>query len=425
MKKIVRFASLGLMILVTQPLMSQTTIDGEIRPRFEFRDGFQKPLVDTLKPVFVALQRSRLSFDYKSKILNMRLTMQDSRIWGESTTKTSVSKFEVYEAWAEWLITSGFSAQIGRQALKYDDSRLFSPSNWSNTGNAHDLVLLKYKPISSLQIHGGFAYNNSKDTLLEVDYTVKKMYKNMGFLWISNDFKTGLTTSGIAVFEGIEKTGQNQEIYPRVTEGIYANYQIDSTNLFFNAQVYLQQGRSSDTLSNTLHSYMFAAKVGYKVYKSNAVFLGVDYYSGTKKDEATGNSYTFEKLYGSNHSFNGGMEYFTKVKKGGLLDIYGGVNGNITGKLSVSGTYHLFNLAQEMIVSKKNVGKKLGSELDIVFDYKVSKEIAVQGGYCLYFANENIKKMNKISVDANFPQYAYLMFTFKPNFYKTPVEPKN
>jgi len=402
-------------------LKAQVSIDGEYRPRAEFRNGFQKPLADTLQPAFEILQRTRLSFDYKSKILNTRLTMQDARIWGESTVSSSTSKLEIYEAWVEWLVASGFSAQFGRQPLKYDDARLFSPANWSNTGKSHDLLLLKYKPITSLQIHGGFAYNNTTDNLYETDYTTNKMYKEMGFVWLSNQFENGLTTSGIAILEGLQEASNYQVIYPRFTGGLYVDYLNDSSRIYYSASIYVQKGKNQT--GKKLNAVMFAGKFGFKVYKQNSVFAGIDYYSGSKADIASDKSNTFEKLYGANHSFNGNMEYFTKNPTRGLMDIYGGLNGKLTNRFSTTLTWHLFNLAQDLTATEKK--RNIGSEMDLILDYKVSKEIAIQGGYCMYFKNSNTMDYFKMTnVDVKFPQYAYLMLTIKPNFYKTPVESK-
>ena len=197
-------------------ISAQTTLEGEYRPRFEFREGFRKPLADTLKPSLTTFQRTRLSLNYKSGILNTRLTMQDSRIWGQSDTKT-YTPFAIYEAWAELLLSPGLSATIGRQSLKYDDQRIFGLCNWTNVGQSHDLALLKYKT-TNFQVHLGLAYNNIKDTLLAINYTVKQ-YKNFEFTWLSYDFGKGFNTSFIALNEGLQKTSDYTKTYSRNTIG--------------------------------------------------------------------------------------------------------------------------------------------------------------------------------------------------------------
>ena len=86
-----------LMVCTVYESLAQTTIDAEFRPRTELRQGFRKPLADTLVPALVTLQHTRLNADYKSKILNARISLQDARIWGKHDTKVNDSKVEVYE----------------------------------------------------------------------------------------------------------------------------------------------------------------------------------------------------------------------------------------------------------------------------------------------------------------------------------------
>jgi hypothetical protein len=178
------------------------SIDAEYCPRLEFRSGFKKPLVDTLDFNAVVLQRTRLNADYKSNSLNAHITLQDARTWGQCDKSSAVPQITIYEAWIEMLITSGFSLEAGRQALKYDDQRLFATSNWSNTGNAHDLLLLKFKD-SFLQAHAGFAYNNTNDITNSYKYNVSGMYQSMGFLWLSKEIFAGLNISAIGIGEGL------------------------------------------------------------------------------------------------------------------------------------------------------------------------------------------------------------------------------
>ncbi|NJO93060.1 MAG: alginate export family protein [Chloroflexia bacterium] len=320
MKKLIIVFALFVLTALVKNLSAQVSLDAEFRPRTEFRNGFRKPLADTLWPAFVTFQRTRLTADYKSKVINTRITLQDSRVWGKSDTKTSDSKIEVYEAWAEYLLTSGISAQFGRQPLKYDDQRLLGAANWSNTGLAHDVLLLKVKPRKSFQVHLGAAYNNSKDTLLEVAYTTKQMYKTMGFMWLSKSFGNGITLTAINILEGLQKTKNYQVVYPRNTSGANVVFQSDSSRFTGTAFLYVQNGRSSSF--EKLKAYAFSAKAGYKMNKYLMASAGIDYYSGTSPTVIAGESNTFNKLYGANHSFNVYMEYFQAIPKAGLTGLF-------------------------------------------------------------------------------------------------------
>jgi hypothetical protein len=405
----------------------QTTLDAELRPRIEFREGFRKPLSDTLNPGFVTFQRTRLNAEYSGKILNVRISLQDARIWGNSDNKTNTSKIEIYEAWFEYLIVSGFSAKMGRQPLKYDDQRLFGISNWSNTGTAHDALILKYNS-SFIQAHSGFAYNNSKDTLFEMSYayTAKQNYKTMGYLWLSKPIYDGTTLSLIGVCEGFQNKTRYKVVYPRITFGgnlVYAN---DSSVWGAAITAYIQRGKDPGKTYGTgyadLNAFFLAAKASYKIIQRLAINAGLDYYSGSETTIDGGKSGTFNRLYGTAHSFNGSMEYFATLPTQGLIDYYGGVTSKVTPKLSVDLTGHLFYFDKDFLYNAVKTEKNLGTEADMVINYTVSKEIAIQGGYCRYFNSGSTAKYYKMQgVDIHPQQWAYLMLTIKPQLYKTPV----
>lgn len=432
MKKIYTLLGTGFLALLSFPdVFGQTTLDAEFRPRTEFREGFRKPLADSLNAGFVTLQRTRLNADFKGKILNARLSLQDARIWGNSDNKTNTSKVEIYEAWFEYLMTSGFSVQMGRQALKYDDQRLFAAPNWSNTGMAHDAAVFKYRS-PSIQIHSGFAYNNTKDTLLNVSYTYtpKQNYKAIGYLWLSKQVYQGTTLSIIGVCEGFEKKSNNKIVYPRITYGGNLVYSSDSSDWGASVTAYFQSGKDPNKVYGKgyadLKAFFLAAKASYTVTPKLSVYAGIDYYSGSDASIDAGKSNTFNRLYGATHSYNGNMEYFTTLPTQGLLNYYGGLVAKIFSKLSVDLAVHQFYFGKDFMYNKVKADKNLGTELDLVLNYTVSKEIAIQTGYSHYFNSGSTAKYYKMpGIDAHAQQWAYVMLTIKPQLYKTPVVTEN
>lgn len=419
-----------------QKMYSQvTTIEAEIRPRTEFREGFRKPLADTLNPGIITLQRSRLNADYKSKILNARLSIQDSRIWGNSDNKTNASKIELNEAWAELLIFSGFSAQIGRQGLGYDDKRLFSPSGWSNTGIAHDAMVLKYSsPL--IDAHAGIAYNNVKDTLLDISYTytAKQNYKMLNYLWLSKEVYKGLTLSAIGVCDYFQNSYAKNKtnLYPRLTYGGNLGYITPDSKLNVYLTYYGQGGSTPNknysvkTKYADLAAYMYAAKVSYSFTDKITTTIGFEKYSGsdysTYSTSDSMKSHTFERLYGATHSFNGSMEYFSTLPTQGLKDLYFGLTGKIGPKLLVDLTVHSFSFDKDFYYSKVKTEKNLGTEADLTISYNASKEISFQCGYSMYFNSGSTAKYYKMAgVETHTQQWAYVMLTIKPQLYKTPA----
>jgi hypothetical protein len=427
-----------LMMASTISLKAQTTLEGEYRPRFEYRNGFRKPLADTLLPSFMATQRTRLSAGYKAGNLITQLTIQDARVFGASDLKSNTSKLEIFEAWAEMILTPGVSLQIGRQKLKYDDQRLLGESNWSNTGQAHDVALLKYTS-KTFQAHLGWAYNNAKDTVLEINYTVAKMYKSMGFLWLSKDFGNGLNLTAIGINEGLQTTEDYKKTNYRNTIGLNFVSQKDQSRLGLKLSGYYQFGKSNanDTaklVKNTtyadLSAYMLALKVTYKVSAPVVVQGGIDHFSGTGSSVANNKSYTFNRLYGTNHSFGGNMEFFVSLPKAGLTDYYTGVSYMANTKWSFDFNLHFFSLDKDMsystkakngTVTKTVVNSYIGTEPDFVANFKLSKESTIQAGYSVFLNSGSTKNYFKMgSTVTHFPQWAYVMFTIKPQFYKSP-----
>lgn len=388
-------------------------VDGEIRTRSEYRNGFQKPLPDSIHPTVVSALRTRLNFLYSSEKMSAKVTLQDSHVYGSTGVSSTGNTVGVYEAWGSYAFTPALSVVVGRQSLEYDDKRMFSASNWSNTGQAHDLALLKYET-KKFKAHLGTAYNNTSDDLSQSVYSVTSSYKYMTFAWVSRTFDD-VNISGLWVNDGFQRGKTNDllnELSIRNTVG--ANLDIKSKNSPVSAYLtgYYQFGH--DAVFNSLNAFLLAFKAKIVVFQPLVVTLGTDYYSGSKYTITSGKNHTFNKLYGVSHSFNGSMEYWKTLPTQGLVDLFGGLTYSPTKKFNLDGTFHAFSLAQAVsaTVTKKNIGQ----ELDLTANYIVSPAFTLQGGWSGYFSTYQMKVLKKVTGDNHFPNWAYLMLTFKPKF---------
>lgn len=431
MRKIIYYL-LSVFLLLENGINAQTSIEAEFRPRTEFRQGFRKPLADSLKTGIITFQRTRLNALYKSKILNTYISLQDARVWGASDLKTNTSKIELNEAWAEYLITTGLSTQFGRQAINYDDRRLFSSPPWSNTGMAHDALLVKYL-LFDFNVHTGMAYNNAKDTLSDItySYSAKQNYKILTYLWVEKEVFQAAKISLIGVCDQFQNPKKGNTLYPRYTFGGNFFYMSDSTKPAITLTFYKQSGSTPfKTYKNNnkvstfggLNAFFAAAKVSYKVTDRFTPYLGVELYSGNPYTTDSTESKAFERLYGAPHSFNGYMEYFQTLPTQGLMDLNAGLGIMVTAKLKFDLKSHLFGFHEDFYYKKEKTNKNLGSEIDLTVNYTISKEIALQAGYSKYFTNDASEKYFKVSgIDVHVPQWAYIMMTIRPNLYKTPA----
>jgi len=425
-KKIVFVYILGILSI---SINAQTVvIDGEIRPRVEYRDGYVKPLLDINDPGVFTIQRTQLGATFTSGVLSTQITLQDSRTFGQNANASSDATTGIYEAWADMLLVSGGSLKIGRQALNYDDKRLFSSPVWSNTATAHDVALFKYN-INDFQAHLGFAYNNNTLISSETYYSPVSNYRYMGFVWLSKELAKGLTLTAIGVDEGVQDTVAVGLAYHKkitmnhaYTFGGNLKYQNDAFPVSALVTAYFQGGNNYK--GTKMSGKMLALKVDYKIVDALSANIGTDYFSGDSNGTSDRAQSNFKKLYGADHSFNGLMDYWNTPLTQGLLDYYGGITGKIGKNLSLEGAFHLFN-SEYSGKNKKGIefGKDLGSEFDFIVSYKLNTWTTVQGGWCTYFSNDNIHAAKDITTSATVPairtpQWGYVMFTIKPTFLK-------
>lgn len=410
-----------LLVLLTYSLLINVNIygqsikiEGELRTRGEFRDGFRAPLADSLNPAFVNNMRARLTAFYETKEYRIKVTVQDTKTYGSTGINNTGNSLGLYEAWAEYFFSPKFSGILGRQALEYDDNRLFSSTNWSNTPIAHDLLKLKYES-SKFKVHLGGAWNNASDVLYESVYD--KGYQSLLYSWVQKTFEN-FTTSFIWVNEGFQRKNETQNpktsIY-RNTTGINVEMKNKEIPISFYTTGYYQFGYDRD--DHKLDAFLLALKSHYKFSDKITAIFGGDYFSGTKYNASKNKDYTFNKLYGANHAFNGSIEYWTTPPRQGLIDLYGGIEIKTNSKLKFLGNFHTFSTSQKM---ENRENKDIGSEFDLQVDYKLSPSLSIQGGWSTYLKNrgtEIIKKQEEINT--HFPQWAYIMIIIKPVFFST------
>ncbi|MDR0940775.1 MAG: alginate export family protein [Bacteroidales bacterium] len=410
MKQLLLITTL-LVSIATQLVAQSIKVDADIRSRAEYRDGFQEPLADSLNPAFVNNLRTKLNLSYASEKVKAKVSLLDTRTFGKTAVANTGQGVGILEAWGEYNFTPAFSFAIGRQGLEYDDKRLFSYNNWSNTPGAHDLVLLKYNA-KTWNIHFGSAYNNTGDGNFEAITPYTLTYKTLNFLRSEVNF--GVISASALWINDSYQSGAENNIITSYRNTVGGNVWItNKKNPFtFLATGYYQFGH--DKTDKKLNAYLLALNAQQKLNNTYSLKIGGDVFSGSANSIEAGTSTTFNKLYGTNHSFNGSIEYWRNVPTQGLVDVYAGATAKLFPKFDINLTYHYFATKQAIDADGT---KSIGSEIDITANYAVNEQFAVQGGWSTYFTNKGsdiLKK--KIDVDTRFPQWAYISLTFKPSF---------
>lgn len=401
--------------------MSQTVIvNGNIRPRAEYRDGYGSPIEATKDPSGFVLQRTRIGVDYKQPSFQAKFTLQDARTFGEtsisSQSTSGQSTLGVYEAWIRLPLFSDISIKMGRQTLSYDDNRLFSDSNWSNTGSAHDLLLCAYERQGYL-FHLGLAYNNNTSELSESYYKPAMKYRYLGYMRFEKSINPIISLSAMVVDEGVQNLvngsyGTKCSMYHAYTWG--GNLKWESPLLSALVTAYMQSGTTTGGLH--LNNLLLAANASYNICPKVRIKAGCDYFSGASQREA--NEYaSFKKLYGTEHAFNGSMDYWSVLPYQGLINYYGGLSLKFHKQTEVEGLFHLFRTESEVILDKSRMGKSLGAEIDLSISYKLNKWTNLKGGWSCYFTTSNtFVAKGMLHGDYRFPQWAFVMLSVSPEY---------
>lgn len=418
-------------------------IDGEIRPRAEFRNGYKTLPPKDAKAAFAISQRTRLNAFYANKLFKAYISTQDIRVWGDvaQLDMGASNKFGIHQAWGEFLFTERFSVKLGRQELVYDDSRILGNVGWAQQARAHDLGLLKYET-EKFKAHLGLAFNQQQEVLFNTVYQGIANYKAMQFLWLHGNIgKSGL--SFLFLNNGVEKMtkaatetemAEYKTIYSQ-TIGVRFTPAFGPVKLA--AAAYYQMGKIN-TDSTNLSALYFALEGQFKPTDHTGLTVGFEYLSGTSlkdKTEDTQRIKSFTPLYGTNHKFNGHMDYFYVGNHGGnvgLVDIYATFNAKF-GKWGLFVTPHYFMAAADLykpitINAKsdfnedayESLSKGLGIEIDFGLSYNPQKNMSINLGVSEMFGTETlgfVKEYSTVNDYSKNGMWAYLMFVFKPNFY--------
>lgn len=410
--------------------MAQFQLSAEYRPRTEYRHGYKAMFTNDDKTAFFTSQRTRLNAAYSLDKLKFGLSIQDVRVWGDVTQQSSTSnQLMLYQGWAEYMFTKQLSMKIGRQELKYDDERILGNVDWVPQGRTHDLLLFKYE--KNFKLHLGMAFNQESEKLKGTEYNISGNYKTMQFAWYNRKFKSfGLSllflNNGLqnksAAATPVYKTSFSQTFGTRLT--------YDKNSISWYGATYYTTGK--DITLRDLSAYYLTLGLNAKLDENWMGGLGWELLSGTSQKEKKENvNYTnrsFTPLYGTNHKFNGYMDYFyvgNYLNNAGLNDIYANISYK-KNKFNATITPHLFYTANDVLNPSANgqlMGKSLGTEIDLVAGYKLAENVQISCGYSQMFGTETLKALTggDPSVSNN---WAWVMISFKPELIKDLTERK-
>ena len=400
-------------LLTTTISYSQLKVDAELRPRFEYRHGFKTLFPDNADAASFISQRTRLNTSFNIEKLDFFVSVQDIRVWGDvpQLNKSSKNGFSLHQAWAKFSLDTNFSIKLGRQEIIYDDSRFFGNVGWAQQARSHDVAMLKYQK-NKFKMDIGFAFNQDGESLTGTTLTTNT-YKAFQYAWLHKDW-SNFSGSFLFLNNGLQhidaaNTDNNETRYSQ-TIGTHLKYGKDKLSI--NSNLYYQFG--SDVADNDLSAYLLGLEFKYNTSLNTKLGLGFELQSGNDNGApANGENNAFNPFYGTNHKFNGLMDYFyvgNHINNVGLLDVYLNANFKLNPKSSLHAAFHNFSAAADFS------DKQLGNELDLVYSYKIQKYVSLKAGYSHLFPSDGMEVL-KGNTDGNTNNWGWVMVTIKPTLF--------
>lgn len=418
-------------LLLCQHAHAQLTIGAQLRTRAELRDGQGNPQPLHAPAAFFISQRARISTSFKAPRLQLGLSIQDVRVWGQDastmnrTTTADNNGLMIHEAWAAVALTdtahtpSQLWLQVGRQELRYDDERLLGNLDWLQQARRHDALLLKFSR-RSWTTHLGLAFNQNKENAAGTVYNPVppgnypgntnggSNYKSLQYLWVHKQFSSsGLSFLFLADQFSRSHTDSTVKVwenktYNRITAGLYYAGQLSKWQYTFSA--YYQDGHNA--VGTRISAYLLSANINYLLRQNASIGIGADY---TRPD--------FDPLYGTPHKFWGAMDYFYAASlfgNKGLQDYY--IRGKVKAspKSNLSAAFHEFYSVADIPSYSKN----FGLEADLAYNYTITPVVGLEVGYS-HFWNTNtltsptVKNVPNASGNSN---WAYVSLLVQPQF---------
>jgi hypothetical protein len=396
---------------------AQFKIDAELRPQYEYRNGVKTLFPDNADYASFVSQRTRINTSFTKEKFGVFISLQNVRIWGDvpQLNKGDKNGTGLHQAYGELFLTSNLTIKLGRQEVVYNDARIMGNVDWAVQGRSHDMALMKYQK-NKFKLEVGVAVNQDSDSLTGRTYLQAGNYKNLQLLWMDKTWNK-FSTSFLFLNNGLQYINQldvsKNEVRYSQTAGFHLNYKAEKIK--WNSNIFYQFGE--DLNGYNLSAYLLGLEGSYQLTSKVNATIGGEIQSGNNEGAVTGRTNkAFNPLYGTNHKFNGYMDYFyvgNHLNNVGLIDGYLKSDFKVKEKSKIGVAIHQFFSPSEI---KTESLQPLATELDILYTYTYDKDLSIKVGYSQLFAQDGIEFIKSTKGD-NVNNFAYVIVTFKPNLF--------
>lgn len=374
-------ATLGLTSLAVPSVQAQqTTLHGQVRPRYEIRDPS-----GTGTDEFTSM-RVRLGLDVEVEDgLSIFIQAQDVRIWGEETHPLfdySADDLDLHQGYlryqgegSSWLTTT-----VGRMETNLGGQRLMGAVDWTQQGQSFDGLR--------------FDIDRGRMELALIGYTVRDETASGAV----DDRLYG----GYATFAEVGPGSLDAYwLYDRVkgpaesdehTLGVRYGF---SDGVDGRVEGTLQTGTRSDS---DVSAFMFGARLGKTFAGGDATLtLWYDYLSGD--DPSTPEVEVFKTLFGTNHKFYGLADLFLNIPAhtggAGLQDMALKLMWRPSSTVGFGADLHRFSAAEQGTLS----GSHFGDELDLTLTHRYSQRFGATAGFSYVVQDDPFGEVGRLSED--------------------------
>jgi len=391
-------------------------IDAEIRPRTEYRNGYQHLRNDSSSAAFFTNQRFRIGLNYiYDNRFSVQFSVQDLRVWGQQDPRSTAATLQVFEGWIEPFITDKFSVRIGRQRLIYDNQRLFAENDWRLSAAVHDALNFRYQS-SRLVSEFALAFNQNAERHFGTDYSPSGFtnYKFLAVSYIRYKPAKYLTFTGLNSTDGYQTNSDPEKLNIRYTLG--GRVEAESSDVYATVAAYYQGGKNPS--GKNLSAYYMQPEIRYTSGNGLIVRLGAEMFSGNDNSVSGSADHSFVPLYGVAHRFNGSMDLITRfpadIGGAGLVNPYLFFIKQVNAKFDLRADFHTFHLKENFYQDDIEIDRYLGFENDFLITFKPNSATKVDLGVSYMLPTGSFALIKKAGSGSLNLSWIYLSLTFKP-----------
>jgi len=408
------------------------SLGGQVRYRYEFFNDFNfgaGPQDDDGYHLIRALAHADLHVgDNFRGFLQLKSSMEDNREGGPRTS--DADEFDVQQAFVDFRVPlpavaekQSVTARFGRQDLIYGAQRLISPLDWSNARRTFEGLKVSYAaPGNTLDAFW------VRPVIIDVeepndgdgDTSFAGVYDTLALPMVFGDKAgTKLELYGLA----LNKTKNKSVAVDSDTYTLGSRFSTNPKPWDFDVEGVYQFG---DSGPGSISAWSFAVEGGYTfagVPLTPRPYLGFDIASGDQ-NPADPDKQTFNQLFPLGHAYFG---YIDVIGRQNIIDLHPGAevtllqNKSFAQKVSLRGDYHLFwrQSSDDALygiqgnIQRADTGtdqRFIGSEVDLILNWRVDRHTAAYVGYSHFFAGDFIAETGP-NQDIDFV-YASVTFTF-------------